>query len=133
MNPAKVMYLDDEEILLDMYTELIRSWGHEVDTFIDPKMALLELKSRKTQYRVILVDYLMPKMSGVKFIELLKENDFFNIQHVVLFSSMVWSGRVQEELRSALGQYHSKAVCMSKDILGHEKLKEYLDQALSKD
>lgn len=58
----RIMLVDDEDILLEVISELLASSGHVVDTFSSPESALKQF-SRKN-YDLVMTDRAMPHMSG---------------------------------------------------------------------
>lgn len=64
----KVLLVDDDAFLRDMYATKFIECGHAVDTASDAKMALSKIKDNS--YDVVMLDMVMPTMSGV---DLLKE------------------------------------------------------------
>jgi len=57
-----VMLVDDEEVLLEVVSELIASGGHHVETFSRPKEALEAFDAKA--YDLVITDRAMPDMSG---------------------------------------------------------------------
>ncbi|MCH6257507.1 PAS domain-containing protein [Puniceicoccaceae bacterium K14] len=58
----KILLVDDEEVLLEVISELLGSGGHVVDNFAEPKSALEQFKSH--EYDLVITDRAMPGMSG---------------------------------------------------------------------
>lgn len=58
----RVLLVDDEEILLEVLSELLGSSGHIVDNYSDPFEALSEFKAN--HYDLVITDRAMPTMSG---------------------------------------------------------------------
>lgn len=58
----RILLIDDEEILLEVISELLGSGGHVVDNFAEPKSALEQFKTR--DYDLVITDRAMPGMSG---------------------------------------------------------------------
>ncbi len=61
-NSLKIMLVDDEEVLLEVISELLSNGGHNVDNFSDPKAALQAFE--KGDYDLVITDRAMPGMSG---------------------------------------------------------------------
>ena len=61
---AKILVVDDEEIIREFLTRVLVEEGHQIDT-VDNGEAALE-KMKVDQYRLILMDIKMPGMSGVE-------------------------------------------------------------------
>ncbi|MBK1876719.1 hybrid sensor histidine kinase/response regulator [Pelagicoccus mobilis] len=58
----RIMLVDDEEVLLEVISELLASGGHTVDVFGDPNRAIDAFKSKN--YDLVITDRAMPLMSG---------------------------------------------------------------------
>lgn len=61
----RVLYVDDEKALVRVVTGMLRSLGYEAAGHTDPGQALGDFRSRPHHFDVVLVDALMPGMSGV--------------------------------------------------------------------
>jgi len=58
----KIMLVDDEEVLLEVISELLTTSGHEVRQFADPREALVNFETE--EYDLVITDRAMPDMSG---------------------------------------------------------------------
>jgi PAS domain S-box-containing protein len=67
----RVMFVDDEPMLLSTGSQLLRHLGYEVDTFSDPAAALKAFEDR-TDWDVVVTDLSMPGMTGVELAARLK-------------------------------------------------------------
>ncbi len=61
-NSLKIMLVDDEEVLLEVISELLGNGGHDVEKFSNPKAALEAFG--KNSYDLVITDRAMPGMSG---------------------------------------------------------------------
>jgi CheY-like chemotaxis protein len=68
---ARILLVEDEQLLLDLYGELLREAGHEVDEAVNGEEGYEFLKEK--EYDLVLLDLIMPKMGGVEMLEKLKE------------------------------------------------------------
>lgn len=68
---AKVLIVDDDLYIRELYEELLKSEGHDVETAIDGEDGLN--KSMSGGYDLILLDVMMPKIDGVGILKKLKE------------------------------------------------------------
>jgi DNA-binding NtrC family response regulator len=57
-----VLYLDDEPILCNIFSETFKSDKINIDTFINSKDAILA--AQKNQYDIIFLDYRLPDTNG---------------------------------------------------------------------
>jgi PAS domain S-box-containing protein len=63
----EILVVDDEEIIVDLYMQLLGALGHTVDTASTGVEALKKIESR--DYDLIITDIRMPRMSGVQLYE----------------------------------------------------------------
>lgn len=87
MKKLNVLYLDDDELLLETYSTVLSEYGHNIHSFLSPELAIENLQASETPYDVLLIDYSMPTMSGIDFIITLKKHNFFEAKEIALFSS----------------------------------------------
>ncbi len=71
--PAVVLLVDDDTDVLNVYAEILRQHGHEVDTASDGFSAVAMLGRRS--YDVIVSDIAMPGMDGLQFLRAVRELD----------------------------------------------------------
>lgn len=74
----KILYVEDYPVIQTMYTDVLRAKGFEVDSVGDGKAALEKVAT--TKYDVILLDLLLPNVTGVEFLrEFVKTNDISTV------------------------------------------------------
>jgi len=67
----KILLIDDEQDFLNLMSKLIGSWGYEVATASNGKEALASLRSEQPD--VLIIDYLMPDISGVELLRKIRQ------------------------------------------------------------
>lgn len=65
-NKARILYIEDYPVVQTMYVDAMRSQGFTVDVANDGKDALA--KAATTEYDVILLDLLLPQVTGLEFL-----------------------------------------------------------------
>ena len=77
MTKLRVLLIDDEEDFLDVMSVRIRSWGYEVITADSAKeaMAVIKIGSLDEKPDVVILDYLMPEVDGVKLLKQIRAFD----------------------------------------------------------
>ncbi|MCL9971790.1 MAG: response regulator [Candidatus Pacebacteria bacterium] len=85
LKPVQLVYLiDDDTFLLDMYALKFKECGLPVEAINDPALALEKIR-QGAKPDIILVDVIMPGMTGFDFLEALqKENLVPDARRVVL-------------------------------------------------
>ncbi len=72
MDHKKILIVDDDDFLLDMYAMKFREAGFLVDIAKNGEEALN--KAKEVQPDVVLLDVVMPKMDGFEVLRTLKQN-----------------------------------------------------------
>lgn len=68
----KLLLVDDDAFLRDMYATKFTESGHEVEAAESAVLAFAKVE-KEDQYDVILLDMIMPGMTGVEFIDAIKQ------------------------------------------------------------
>ena len=68
---AKILIVEDEKILAEMYKEKFQEEGFEVDLCFSAEEGINYLKEKKPN--LILLDILLPKENGISFLKKIKE------------------------------------------------------------
>jgi CheY-like chemotaxis protein len=71
-NP-KVLIVDDEYDIVQLYQSFLQEHGFDVEAFTDPQSALLNYKPN--YYDLLLLDIRMPGMSGFEFYKIISEKE----------------------------------------------------------
>jgi two-component system NtrC family sensor kinase len=70
---TRLLVVDDEEIILNIATDVLEGEGYEVSTETNPLKALNKVKSEK--YDFVLTDISMPEMNGLEMVKKIQEID----------------------------------------------------------
>lgn len=68
---AKVLVVEDDQALRDLYALILRDAGFKVDEAADGEAALATMQ--KGGFDLVLLDIVLPKLDGIKILEKLKE------------------------------------------------------------
>lgn len=101
-----VLVIDDEQWILELARELVSAEGHAVETAQGGQQAL-ELLGRRT-FDVVVSDWKMPGLNGVRLYEHLRATDPATAARVVFMTGDVVSDTFQEFLRA------NSLTCLSK-------------------
>lgn len=101
-----VLVIDDEQWILDLAGELLRSAGHAVETVAGGHQALDAIKRRK--FDVIVSDWKMPGLNGVRLYEHLRATEPALAKRVLFMTGDVVSDTFQDFLRQ------HELTCLSK-------------------
>jgi PAS domain S-box-containing protein len=68
-----VLYVDDDEVVTLTISALLQHAGHRVTALGAPEQAIEAVRANRGQFDLVLTDYNMPGMSGLKLAEVLRE------------------------------------------------------------
>jgi len=104
----RILVIEDEELLRNLYSELLEMKGYHVETANDGKIALEQLnETRKPD--LILLDINMPGMDGVDFLRIIKSNDKLKRVPVLLISGIIQVEKITAGLDLGAVGYIEKA------------------------
>ena len=104
----KVLIVDDNKINLKVASRLLQ--GYKVITEeVDSGFSCIDKIKAKEVYDLILMDDMMPKMSGVETLQKLKEIDGFNIPVVALTANAI-TGMKEKYLADGFTDYLAKPI-----------------------
>ncbi len=104
----RILVIEDEELLRNLYTELLEMKGYHVETANDGKIALEKLnETRKPD--LILLDINMPHMDGVEFLRIIKSNNKLKRVPVILISGIIQVEKISAALDLGAISYVEKA------------------------
>lgn len=82
----KILIIEDEEDLRNLYVQILQKEGYEVDQAVDGEEGYLKLS--KGQYDLILLDIILPKIDGLQMIDKLKEESKEITAKIVLLTNL---------------------------------------------
>jgi DNA-binding NtrC family response regulator len=65
---SQILIIDDDEDILDLFSDFLKKEGYGVTSFLDPLKALEEIHRRPQRYSIIITDVRMPGISGIELI-----------------------------------------------------------------
>lgn len=117
----KVLLLDDDAFLRDMYAVKFKEAGHEVEIAEDGPAALAVLED--TVVDVVVLDMVMPGMDGISFMEEASKGPGKSSAFIVLSNQGEDSDRQRAKQAGAIG-YIVKAESVPSDVVA--KVEELL-------
>lgn len=124
---AKVLVVEDEEILLTALKEELLTGGYEVDGAEDGVEGLEKVKTFKPD--LILLDLLMPKMDGMEMLQKLKADSETRDVPVVILTNLSDYEKISEALSLGAMDYLVKANYKLEDLL--DKVRTVLARKMS--
>jgi len=95
----KVLFIDDEELMVNIAKQILERLGYKVETKINPVDALELFRSNPDQFDLVITDMAMPQMDGDKLVE-----EILNIRpETPIILCTGFSEKVTEENAKELG------------------------------
>ena len=124
VNDKLVLLVDDNKINLKVAEKILSTYGINTESVTSGFEAIDKVKSG-TKYDLILLDDMMPKMSGVETLQKLKEIPDFNIKTIALTANAL-TGMKEKYLSDGFDDYLAKPI--NKDEL-NRIINEYLNNS----
>ena len=111
MGTETILFVDDEESIIDMSVQMLERLGYKVKATTNPREALKLFQSNSHGFDLIITDMTMPHMTGTKFSEKIKEIS----SDIPIIICTGHSSLIDEETAEQLGiaAYLMKPVSMS--------------------
>lgn len=132
---AKILIIEDEEVLLEVLSNKLKKEGYEVIAAKDGLEGLEKMKSEKPS--LILLDILMPRMNGFEFLETIRQDPNFANVPVIIISNSGQPVEIDRALKLGAKDYLVKAEFDPQEVLAKVKkqllpnLKNEINSALA--
>ena len=123
---AKILVVEDEKYMRDLYIKLLQEEGYEVDWAADGVSAYEKIIPGK--YDLVLLDLMLPKMDGISIIKKLLEKykSINNLPKIVVLTNLGTDKIMMEAITLGVRGYILKSEVAPDKIL--LELKNYLNQ-----
>jgi len=128
MNSAKVLVVEDDQFIRDLYVETLRDEGYAIDSAINGTEGLKKILESK--YDLVLLDIIMPDMDGLTVAQQVRANPIgaVNAKTIVFLTNLDKDEEIQRALKLGDG-YIIKSKITPGDLL--EEVKKYLVKKVS--
>lgn len=103
---AKVLLIEDEESLRNLYTRILSSRNYTVETAVDGEDALLKLPMFTPD--IIVLDIVMPRYNGMELLKVLKNDERHKKIPVVMLTALSEMKKITECLEMGAVGYITK-------------------------
>src|SRR5437870_7045652 len=90
----KIVVVDDQPVLTGIYKAKFSTEGFNVEVASDGEQALDVIK--RTEPDLVLLDLMLPKISGIEVLKQLRANRTFEAMPVVVFSNAAHPGAIED-------------------------------------
>ncbi len=112
----KIMLVDDDKFLLDMYATKFTNAGYEVETISNSEEALTKIQGGFSP-DVLLLDLIMPKMNGLELLEVLKNKNLIPNTLKVVLTNQGQQTDVEKAREIGIDGYIVKALHTPSEVL----------------
>jgi len=116
----KILIVEDDKFLADIYKTKLEGEGFEVKTAKDGKEALKKLE--KYIPDLLLLDIILPKIDGWEILERIKEREDLKNMKIIVLSNLSEKENIEKAIREGVVEYLVKAEYSPDEIV--EKIKE---------
>ena len=103
---ARILLIDDDTILLKLYSTKLTADKHQVATATNGEEGLIQVK--KFQPNIIILDLLMPKLNGFAFLEMLNQDPVTKAIPLIVFSSVANQEQINRLTQLGIDTYLNK-------------------------
>lgn len=104
----KILVIDDDKFLLNMYSFKFREKGFEVTSVLSSVDALNKLRNNEL-FDVILLDLMMPVINGFEFLDILKKEQLAQNSKIIVLSNLGQPTDIEKSKSLGANSYIVKA------------------------
>ena len=102
-NNHTILLVDDENDILNLFSDYLQKFGYETIPFNNPVDALNHLNtSNNSNCSLVITDYKMPQMSGLDFIKKIRKKDTDYKLKIILISAFIKSDIMDNDISNSL-------------------------------
>jgi len=116
----KVLIVDDDKFLLDMYSIKFREGGFEVEVGVGGEDGLQKLRGG-LEIDVIMLDIVMPGVDGFAFLEAVKKENLGGAPKLVVLSNQGQKEEIKKAQDMGADDYIVKASAIPSEVLEQVK------------
>jgi len=112
----KILIVDDDNFLIDMYALKFTESGFDVFTAMGPDLALNQLRGGLSP-DILLVDIVMPKMDGFEFLEKINQGNLAKDSFKIILSNRGQKSDIERGMQLGADGYIVKASATPSEVI----------------
>lgn len=112
----KILIIDDDEFLLDMYSVKFKENGFDVDVASSAGEALEKIKGGLLP-EVMLLDIVMPGMDGFEFLSAIKKANLFQNGKIIILTNLGQQKDIDKGIAMGVPDYIIKAYFTPSEVV----------------
>lgn len=122
--PYKILIVDDDKFLLDMYALKFKNKGHEIFTAHDGNEALAKLHD-DLRPDVVILDVVMPQMDGLELLANIRNDSLISSLRVIMLTNQGYASDIEKAEKLGIDGYIIKATTIPSEVVNEvEKILE---------
>jgi two-component system, OmpR family, alkaline phosphatase synthesis response regulator PhoP len=110
----KIMLIDDDRFLLDMYVIKFKAKNFDIETFSESQQALNKLRDGENP-DIIILDIIMPNMDGMELLKIIREEKLAQSSAIVMLTNQ--PDEVEKATALGVDGYIIKAVNIPSEVV----------------
>ena len=119
-NKIKILIVDDDKFLLDMYSVKFRQDGFDVEIGTGGEDALTKLRAGLT-IDAIMLDIVMPGIDGFELLEIIKKENLGGTPRLIVLSNQGQEEEIERAKQLGADDYIVKASAIPSEVLDQVK------------
>jgi DNA-binding response OmpR family regulator len=111
----KILIVEDDQLVANIYRNKIALEGYEVEVALDGHVGIELLRSFKPD--AVILDLMLPKMTGVELMRLIRAEPGFDRTPLIVFSNTYLTSMVEEAWKLGATKCLSKSNCTPKQVI----------------
>lgn len=124
---TKILLVEDDPLLIDIYTTKFKEVGFEVEVVDDGEKACNSIESQKPD--LILLDIVLPHVDGWEILQKLQETEATRQVPVFILSNLGQKEEIEKGLHMGAAKYLIKAHYTPSEVV--EEIEKYLTEHTS--
>lgn len=112
----KVLIVDDDKFLLDMYAMKFKSLGHEASVAVGSTDALAKLRGDANP-EILILDIIMPTMDGLELLETIRKEKLASNAAVIMLTNETNSAKIEKAKSLGAAGYIVKATTIPSEVV----------------
>lgn len=104
---TKILIVEDDPFLSQMYSTKLTTSGYEIDTAEDGEKALEHIKSNKPD--LVLLDIVLPKMDGIEVLKTVRATPEIAGTKIIMLSNLGQESEIERGLKEGANDYIVKS------------------------
>jgi len=112
----KVLIVDDDKFLLDMYATKFKNLGHDVSVAVGANEALSKIKGGEGP-EILILDIIMPNMDGLELLELIRKENLIPQTTVIMLTNETDPAKIEKAKSLGVAGYIVKATTIPSEVV----------------